>query len=92
MVLTEAREPVRLMERLVYAGTRGGGGMKNTGGKGGAPVRRRNNRHCPETSVPNYQTTLCNVPEEQRTQLHCCGGPKSRRSEDLRDRAKRVCT
>jgi len=43
-------------------------------------------------NVGTQQPTLFNAPEEQRTQLQCGGSPKSRRSEDLRDNAKRVCT
>jgi hypothetical protein len=33
---------------------------------------------CTETSVSNYQSTLCNSSEEQRSHLHRCGNLKSR--------------
>ena len=29
--------------------------------------------HCPETSVQKYQSTLWNIPEEQRSRLRCGG-------------------
>jgi hypothetical protein len=33
---------------------------------------------CPETSVPKYQPTLCNIQKEGRLQLHHGGSLKSR--------------
>jgi len=30
----------------------------------------------PETSVTNYHSTLCNITEERRSQLHCGGNLK----------------
>ena len=32
---------------------------------------------CPEISVPNYQSTLCNITEERRPQLRDGGSLKS---------------
>jgi hypothetical protein len=32
---------------------------------------------CPETAITNYQSMLCNIPEERRPHLHCGGSPKS---------------
>jgi hypothetical protein len=34
-------------------------------------------RSCPETSVNNYQYTMCNIPEERRPHLHHGGGVES---------------
>jgi len=33
---------------------------------------------CSETSVTNYQSALCNIPEEWRSHLHRGGSRKSR--------------
>jgi len=33
---------------------------------------------CPETSVTNYQSTLCNIPEERASHLHRSGNLESR--------------
>lgn len=33
---------------------------------------------CPETSIPCYRCTLCNIPEERRCQQHRVGSLKSR--------------
>ena len=40
---------------------------------------------CPETSVTNYRSTLCNNPEERRNHLHCGGSMKSRTFERLQE-------
>jgi hypothetical protein len=37
---------------------------------------------CPEASLRNYQSTLCKIPEECRSHLHCIGSLKSRISEE----------
>jgi hypothetical protein len=34
--------------------------------------------HCPETSVKDYHSTLCNTPEEHRSRQHSSGSLKSR--------------
>jgi hypothetical protein len=33
---------------------------------------------CPETSVRNYHSTLCKIPKESRSHLHCKGSLQSR--------------
>jgi hypothetical protein len=38
---------------------------------------------CPETSVSNYQSTLCNIPEERRSYLHRDGSLKTRQSRGV---------
>jgi hypothetical protein len=35
----------------------------------------------PETSETNYQSTLCNIPEDRRSRLHRGGSPKSRNQQ-----------
>ena len=37
---------------------------------------------CPEISVPNYQSTLCNIAEERRPQLHSDGSLKSQTASE----------
>jgi hypothetical protein len=43
---------------------------------------------CPETSVNNYQSTLHNIPKEQRPHLHRGGSLKSRKIQLLCGRFK----
>jgi hypothetical protein len=53
---------------------------------------------CPETSVKDYHSTLCNIPEERRSHQHGGASLKSSREEtaDVKDgvsqRAQEICS
>ena len=60
-------ENVMLANRISGAWSRGRRGRKSSCLRG-----------CFEMSVTNYQSTLCNIPEERISHLHCGGGLESR--------------
>jgi hypothetical protein len=45
---------------------------------------------CPETSVNNYHSTLRNIPEERRSQVHRGGSLKSRLEHEMSEPYQRV--
>ena len=47
----------------------------------GPTFKVKKSKSCPETSETNYQSRLCNIPEDRRARLHRGGSPNSRNQQ-----------